>query len=221
MNFPDHLLPATVIWPANLLAVWLLYHCIRHAPWRYLAKPGRQHLWMAACVGLMVLWSIKTGIKPGLTFHVLGSTLLTLMFGPRLAIVALAVVLAGVTLAGAAGWQSLGINLLLMGGLPVLFSYVLYSQAYHKLPHHVFIYIFVDAFVAAGLSILLLGVVDTLLLSFAGVYSLEYLRDNYLPYFILMGWSEALLTGMAVTLMVAYRPEWLVTFSDKLYLKGK
>ena len=31
--------------------------------------------------------------------------------------------------------------------------------------------------------------------------------------------SEAVLTGMAVTLMAAYRPSWLVTFDDQRYLK--
>jgi len=221
MNFPDSLLPPAILWPANLLAALLLYHCIRRAPWRILGKEGLQHLWLASCAGLMAMWSIKTGIKPGLNFHMLGGTLLTLMFGPRLAIMALAAVLLGVTLAGAGGWHSLGLNLLMMGSLPVLFSYALYSQAHHKLPRHVFVYIFVDAFVTAGLSIVLLGMADTLLLALAGAYSLEYLGDNYLPYFILMGWSEAMLTGMAVALMVAYRPEWLATFNDKLYIKGK
>lgn len=221
MNYPDHIFPAVMLWPANVLAAWLLYHCVRHAPWRHLAQPGLQHLWMASCVGLMVAWSIKAGIRPGLNFHVLGATLLTLMFGPRLAIIALAVTLTGVTLAGGAGWQSMGLNLLLMAGLPVLFSYLLYSQAHHKLPHNVFIYIFIDAFIASGLSVVLLGLADTLLLSLAGAYSLEYLSHDYLPYFILMGWSEAMLTGMAVTLMVAYRPHWLITFSDRLYIKGK
>jgi uncharacterized membrane protein len=221
MNYPDHVFPTMMLWSANALAAWLLYHCIRRAPWRHLAQPGLQHLWMASCVGLMVVWSIKAGIKPGLNFHVLGATLLTLMFGPRLAIIALAVTLTGITLAGGAGWQSIGLNLLLMAGLPVLFSYLLYSQAHHKLPHNVFIYIFVDAFIASGLSVVLLGLTDTLLLSLAGTYSLEYLSHNYLPYFVLMGWSEAMLTGMAVTLMVAYRPHWLITFSDRLYVKGK
>jgi uncharacterized membrane protein len=50
---------------------------------------------------------------------------------------------------------------------------------------------------------------------------MTYLRHNYLIYFILVGWSEALLSGMGTMLMVAYKPEWLATFSDKLYLRSK
>ncbi len=179
------------------------------------------HLWLAGSVGLMLLWSIRAGIKPGLNFHLLGGTLLMLMFGPRLAMISLAVVLLSVTLAGASGWASLGVNFLLMAALPVMFSYVIYSQVHHKLPNHVFIYIFVDAFLTAGLVMCVCGLISSVMLTLASVYSGDYLASHYLPYFALMGWSEALLTGMSITLMVAFRPKWLLTFSDQRYLKGK
>lgn len=220
MNIPDLLLPQSLLWPANLAAALLLGLCLRKAPWRRL-NSGLQHLWLACCVALMLVWSIKAGIKPGLNFHLLGATLLTLMFGPSLAIVALAVVLVGVTLAGASGWTSLGINLLLMAALPVLFSYAVYCQAHYKLPRHVFVYVFLDAFFTAGLVIGLSGVTAILVLAGSGTYTLAFLNSNYLTYFILMGWPEALLTGMAAMLMVAYRPQWLATFSDELYLHNK
>lgn len=220
MNFPDLLLPSSLVWAANLLALLILGESLLRAPWKRLDRPDILQLWLAGCVGLMLVWSIRTGIKPGLNFHLLGATLLTLMFGVRLAMVALAVVLLGVTLNGAGGWSSLGMNFLLMTVLPVLFSYAIYSQAHHKLPNHVFVYIFVDAFVTGGLAMCLCGLTAAILLVISGVYSAAYLGGNYLPYFILMGWSESLLTGMAVTLMVAFRPEWLSTFSDKDYVNG-
>lgn len=221
MNFPDTLLPAYILWPSNLLASWLLLDCLRKAPWKLLAKRSVQHLWAASIVVLMLLWSIKAGIRPGLNFHLLGATLLTLMFGLRLAIIALGLVLVAVTLAGGAGWQSLGVNLIIMVMLPALFSYACYSQAYHKLPHHAFIYIFLNAFVVAGLSVMLIGLADAVLLSGSGAYKKEVLDHDYLPYFILMAWPEAILTGMAVSLMVAYRPRWLSTFGDQRYIRGK
>lgn len=221
MNFPDLLLPSYILWPANLLAALLLANCVRRASWRRLGEMRLQHLWLASCVTLMLIWSVKAGIRPGLNFHLLGATLLTLMFGPRLAISALAVVLIGVTLSGASGWASLGLNLLVMAALPVLFSYAIYSQAHHKLPNHVFVYIFLNAFFAAGLAMCLSGLAATIVLAVGSAYRLDYLGSNYLSYFILMGWSEALLTGMATTMMVAFRPEWLVTFSDRRYLNIK
>jgi uncharacterized membrane protein len=84
----------------------------------------------------------------------------------------------------------------------------------------VFVYIFVDAFVTAGLAMILCGLFAVALLAASDVYPMHYLGHEYLPYFILMGWSEAMLTGMAVTLMVVYRPQWLATFSDQQYVKG-
>lgn len=221
MNIPDLLLPSYILLPANLLAALLLASCVRYAPWRRLGETRLQHLWLASCVLLMLIWSVKAGVRPGLNFHLLGATLLTLMFGPRLAISALAVVLLGVTLSGASGWETLGLNLLVMAVLPVLFSYAIYSQAHHKLPNHLFVYIFLDAFFAAGLAMCLSGLAATIVFAFGGAYSLDYLGSNYLTYFIMMGWSEALFTGMAITMMVAFRPEWLVTFSDRRYLKIK
>jgi uncharacterized membrane protein len=206
---------------ANLLAAALLVYCVLRAPWRRLGETRLLHLWLASCVLLMLIWSVKAGVRPGLNFHLLGATLLTLMFGPRLAICALGVVVLGVTLSGAGGWTTLGLNLLVMAALPSLFSYAIYSQAHHKLPNHVFVYIFVDAFATAGLAMCLSGLAASLVLAAGSAYSLAYLGSNYLAYFILMGWSEALLSGMAVTMMVAFRPEWLVTFSDRRYLNIK
>lgn len=221
MNFPDLLLPQSLLWPANLLAAALLGFCIWKAPWRRLADSRIQHLWLACCVGLMLVWSVKAGIKPGLTFHLLGATVLTLMFGPMLALVALAAVLVGVTFWGTGGWMSLGINFIVMAALPVLFSYAIYCQAHYKLPKHVFVYILLDAFLTAGLAIFLSGIAATAILASSGAYRLSYLKEYFLIYYILMGWSEAILTGMAATLMVVYKPDWLATFSDKLYLSNK
>ena len=221
MNFPDALLPLTVSWAANLMAGLLLGLAIWRAPWYRLKDEAQLHLWLGTCVTLMAIWSIKTGIKPGLDFHLLGGTLMALMFGPHLAIVGFAVVLAGVTLAGAAGWQGFGANLLVMAAVPVLFSYLLHRTSQRKLPNHLFVYLLLDAFFCSALAIVLSGLAATLLLGLAEVYRWNYLMTQHLPFYILLGWSEAMVTGMAITMMAAYRPHWLGTFSDARYLKPK
>lgn len=220
MNFPNQLLPEAFLWTSNVLALVLLVGIAAMAPWKRI-RDGLLNVWLAMCVGLMVLWSIRTGIRPGLNFHLLGATLLTLMFGARLALVALAVVVVGVTLAGGAGMDSLGINWLLSGMIPVALSYLIFAVVDRKLPNHLFVYIFLSAFIGAGVTVMLTGLAATWLLALSGIYELSYLKEYYLPYFILMGWSEALLTGMVITLMTAFRPAWLVTFSDARYLGGK
>lgn len=221
MNFPDGLLPSSWQWFAHLLFFGVLAWSVRSAPWRRLRDNEQLHLFLGLCVALMLIWSIKTGIKPGLNFHLLGATIFTLLFGPWLAIVGLCVVLLGVSLYGLSGWESFSVNGLLMGVLPVAVSHFIYSIVDRKLPNHFFVYIFINAFVGAALAMALTGLSATGLLVLAGVYKADYLISNYLPYFLLMGWSEALLSGMMMTLVVVYRPQWVSTFDDARYIRNK
>jgi len=141
------------------------------------------------------------------------------MFGPYLALIALALVLLLATAFGLSGLESYGINFVLMALLPVLISHGLFRWADRKLPNHFFIYVLVDGFFTGAVAMAALGFASCFILSEAGAYSSSYLHSEYLPFYMLMAWSEALLTGMAVTLMAVYRPHWLVTFDDQRYLK--
>lgn len=221
MNFPDLLLPTAWYWTGSALLVPLLAWALRTAPWRRLKDASQLNLWLGACVVLMALWSIKTGIKPGLNFHLLGATAMTLMFGPQMAILGIMIVLTAVTLAGMSGWQGYGWNALIMGAVPVAVSYGMYWLADRKLPNHLFVYIFLNAFFGGALAMAATGLVATLLLLWSGVYPAAYLFHDYLPYFILMAWSEAVSTGMAITMMVVYTPQWVGTFDDARYLRHK
>ncbi|HSD60619.1 MAG TPA: energy-coupling factor ABC transporter permease [Burkholderiales bacterium] len=221
MNLPDNLLASGWLWAGHLLFALVLAYALRFAPWRRLKKPAQLHLFLGAVVALMVLWNIKTGIRPGLNFHMLGATALTLMFGPELALVGMALVLLGSTLAGLSGTWTFSLNALLMGVLPVLVSHAVYRIADTRLPNHFFVYVFVNGFFGAALAMASAGFVATALLGAAGAYSFSYLYGEYLPFYMLLAWSEALLTGMAVTLMAVYRPEWIGTFDDARYLRGK
>ncbi|MCE5180651.1 MAG: energy-coupling factor ABC transporter permease [Betaproteobacteria bacterium] len=221
MNLPDHLLPFDWLWPGWGLFALVLFWAVRTAPWHRLKDADRLNLWLGACVLLMALWSVKTGIKPGLNFHLLGATAATLMFGPQLAFIGLVIVLTAVTLAGMSGWQGFGWNAVLMAALPVAVSYGIYRLVDRKLPNHLFIYIFLNAFLGGALAMACVGLGATLLLQAAGVYPAAYLQDNYLPYFVLLAWSEAVTTGMAITLMTVYYPEWVGTFDDARYLHRK
>lgn len=217
MNFPDHLLPELWQWVANGLLV-LLGLALTRAPWSRLRQQETLNLWLGAIVVLMLLWSVKTGVKPGLNFHVLGATALTLMFGPGLAFAALAIVVAAITLAGQAGWSAYSLNLLVMGGVPIAVTHTLFTLVDKRLPNHFFVYVFINAFFGAALAMAATGFTSALVVDLAGLYPFDYLASQYLPYYILMGWSEALLTGMALSLMVVFRPGWVTTFDDARYL---
>jgi uncharacterized membrane protein len=60
-----------------------------------------------------------------------------------------------------------------------------------------------------------------LLLRLAGAYESDYLTSEYLPYFLLLGFSEAWLSGMLTTLFAVYRPDLLADFEDAQFLGRK
>ncbi len=213
----DHL-PAwltVALWLAlALLALWLARRCA----WHMLRDRDNLNVFLGAVVAVLALWLIRTGIKPGLSFHLLGATALTLMFRPAFALLALAVVTAALAL-----WDgevlAYPANLLIMGGVPVLVSWGIYRLVDRRLPNHLFIYIFLNAFFGAAAAVFAVGLASTGLAAVIGVYSLEYLTREYLPYYLLMAWSEAFVTGMVMTLLVVYRPQWVATFDDRRYLQ--
>ena len=218
MNIPAGLLAPSWYWIADLVLAVLLWGVVRKAPWRRLSESARLNLWLGTVVALSVLWSIRTGIRPGLGFHLLGATASTLVFGPRLAIAALALVVGSQVATGTIALQALSLNALIMGVYPVGVSYAILRFTERRLPPHLFIYIFAAAFFGGALTMIATGALATALLTVAQVYSLEYLWTEYLPWFVLMAWAEAFSTGAAITLMVVYRPAWVSTFDDRRYL---
>lgn len=221
MNLPDTLLDEAWYWAAWAVWVPLLVRSLRRAPWGRLKESVQSNLWWGMIVVLVLLWSLAAGVKPGLSLHLLGATVFTLCFGPHLAFIGLTLVLAGVTLNGAGDWLSFPLNSLLMAGIGAWASYGLFRLAERWLPKNFFIYVFVSGFFGAALTVLAVGVAASLLLALGGAYSAEYLLEEYLPYFLLLGFAEAWLSGMAMTLFVLYRPAWVGTFDDSRYLANK
>lgn len=219
MNLPDGLLPAEWLWLAHGLNLLFMLWALRRAPWRTLLAGEHLHVFLGTCVALMVLWHIKAGVSPGLNFHILGSTLLLLMFGAPLAMLGAALVLCAVTLNGIGGWHAYSVNSLLMGVLPVGISWLVWRLVDRYLPSNLFIYIFVCGFFAAALAMAATGVVSTALFAVSGAYSFDHLLSQYLPYYLLMVFPEAILTGSFVALLAVYRPQWIVTYDEDRYLR--
>lgn len=221
MNLPDALLPHPWYWLGYLAFLPLLADSIVRGPWRRLKDPALLNAWLGTVVCLLGLWQITTGVKPGLNFHFLGATLFTLMFGPRLALAGLSLAVLGTALYGGSGWQALGLNGLTMAAIPVAVSYWVFRFIDRYLPNHFFVYIFVSAFVGAAVALTATGLATTFLVGAAGTYPLAYLLEHYLPYYLMLAWSEALFTGMGMTLLVVYKPDWVATFDDQRYLRNK
>ncbi len=221
MDIPDNLLPAAYLWSGALLYLLLLAVALVTAPWAKIRDNEAQHIFLGTIVMLCLLWVMRGGIQEGLSFHLLGMTLLCLMFEWQFALFAASAVVAVATLQGPAGWGALGLNALLMGALPILFTRAFLYLCQRRLPHNYYIYVFVNAFLGGALSILLVGLASGSLQHLAGVQPDDSILRNFVTILPLLMFGEAFINGATMTLVVAYRPQWVATFHDRWYLQNK
>jgi uncharacterized membrane protein len=221
MDFADGQLPLVILWPAWIVYVCLTFVAVRRSPWVRLQDGETLHVFLGGCVALMVLWVIRVDVMSDLHLHLLGVTTFTLMFGWPLAMVAVSFVSLGVAFNGVGGLETFALNVLLTGGIPILLTTVLLSVARRGLPQNFFVYIYLNAFLAAGLGALCALLAGAFILVAGEAHSFGWLTYHYLPFLPLMFFSEAVLNGMVMTMLVALRPGWVCSFDDKLYINGK
>lgn len=221
MNLPLDLLPRDWYYLAIGLYVLVLVPALWSAPWERFRKPHTIHVFMGSCVGLLLLWHVTTTEFPGLNYHYLGATLLTLMFGWQLALLGFSLVYLGMLFNGSSDLLTLPLNILLSGLVPILVSQGIYRLVDRRLPNHFFIYLFLNAFFGAALALLVMIGVAAGLLLLAGSYPAEQLLQQYFPFLPLMMFPEAFITGMLTAIMVVMKPGWVGSFDDIRYLQGK
>jgi len=221
MDIPAGLLPGSYLVSAAALYVLMLLLALLSAPWSKIRDSEAQQVYFGAMVMVLLLWLMRGGIQPGLDYHLLGVTGLTLMFEWQFSLFAVSLVLAMTTWQGAAGWEAFGVNALVMGVVPIAFTRALLYACQRWLPLNFFIYVFINAFLAGALSILLAGVSSGLLQQSAAVQPGDTLVNNFLVILPMLMFGEGFLNGAALSLAVAYRPAWVATFHDRWYLQGK
>jgi uncharacterized membrane protein len=216
-----------LLWPGwqlatTLVAAPVLGYALLTAPWNtWLRRSDRQHAWLGTIVLLTLLWSMRAGITPGLSFQFLLVTVLTLMHGWRLALVGVAVVLAGecVLQGGLAPWFAWGANFLCYGVVPVAFVAVLHRAVQRWLPHNYFVYFFGTVFFGSMLAFNLAGLARLALLAANGTLAEAQLASEYLVWLPMVSLAEAFMNGVVMAMAVVYRPEWVASFDDRIYLR--
>lgn len=221
MELSGALFPPTWLWSA-----WLLYGVIlARALWRsdfMLLQHNRLlHLFFAACVVLLVLWRLRTPIQTGFYWHLSAMVSMTLMFGWSQAVIGGSLALLGLTLLGLSDWPGFAPSALLQVVLPASLCYLLLRLSRAWLPRHFVVYVFGNAFFAAGLIALVTGLAVAGVLGAIGAYPADKLVDGYLVFLPLMFFPEAMLNGLWMTILVVYKPQWVRSFSDEEYLLGK
>ena len=208
---------------ASALGGLALAIALYSAPWTvWLGDRERQWVWLGSMALLLVVWSMKAGITPGLSVRFLLVTTLTLMHGWQLAIVAGALVLAVLSVVGIADWSLYGANLLCMAVVPALFTAWFHEFVHARLPHNYFIYFFVTTFLGAALAFNLAGLVRVALMAASGTLDALHAGPEYFAILPFMSFGEAVVNGTIIGMAVVYRPKWVMSFDDRLYLaKGR
>jgi uncharacterized membrane protein len=201
----------------SVIAVAVLGLAILRAPWRRLADSRNLNVWCGAVVALTVLWSVRAELAHGVVIHLLGMAGLALMAGPWLALVGGALVVALCAWLHGAAPAAVPTEFLASVLVPVAVVLVVLRLTQRFLPPNLFVYTIVAAFLGAALGAFLAGLASAVSFVAAGVAA-NVIFGEYVPYLIFLAFGEATLTGMALTLAVVYRPHWVATFDDDLYL---
>lgn len=219
MNLTIALVPAAWAFIADflLLAVLLLIYMTFPKKW-FLQN---YNIFMATCIGLMLLWSMKAGIHDGMTYHYLGATLLTLMFGWQLSVLAIMLEVLVLVLMDAVQWQVFSVNVFLMGIIPIIISSIILSLVERIKNNHFIIYFFAGAFANAAITVGISVYIASLFMVAGGAYSYDYIAYEYMPYIFLMIYPEAFLTGLVIIILVVNFPQWVRSFDDNKYPYGR
>lgn len=202
-----------------LSAIWLGWATLG-CNWRALLdNRGAQHFFFGSSLVIAAFWIMKAGILPGLSFHILALTAVTLMMGWRLTMVSAALAQTGLLLIGQLEWSMLGYQLLFGCFMPIAFSFWFYCLVYKRLTHNPFIYILVAGFLNAGFTHAFSDITNSLCYWLSGNYPLSQIWHDYLRYLPLMMFPEGVVNGMFISGMVAFHSRWLSTFDEDSYFR--
>ena len=211
-----------VIWLSFVLAIGVLIFSLILAPWEKIQRDnGAQNIYLGAIVLIILIWMIRADLPTGLNFHLLGASLLCLLFEWQFALLATAIIIAVHTVLGGQPLDNYALNWLTLGAVPVIFTRVVLYLVQRYLPHNFFVYIFVNAFFIAGISAYLAGGISAIWLYHLLDYPAHLVFDQYLPTLFFIMLPEAACTGIVVTMLVVYKPAWVATFHDRWYLKNR
>lgn len=204
----------------SVIAAAALLAALLRAPWFEFRYTDFQHIFLGACVAALFLWRMRAGIVPAVPIHLLCLTTLTLMFGVPLATIAAAILTAATCVMGIEVWQSWPGSFLALGVIPILVTWLALNASQRYLPPNPFVYIFVCAFFGAAAAMLAAVATNSMLLLGSEQISLSQLRESYLAILPLMMFPEAFINGLIVTGLVVFKPAWIASFDDEVYLKG-
>ena len=177
--------------------------------------------WLWSVFLITVIWLLRVTLESGLNMHLSGGMLMALLFGWRLGFLGLCLVNTVICIISDALLINLGFALLLNALVPVSAAYLIFLLQEAALPRHLFVYIFGSAFFGSWLCNAITAITIAFCLVIFDAFEWSLLGKEFIPYYLLFGFSEAFLTAFLVTLFVVYQPDWVYSFRDQRYLDGK
>lgn len=213
-------LEACLIAVALAMSLWL-------RPWRMLSRQALGNdgpsepsplvtPLLATLVVLPWLWALPTLHRMPLQLQWSGACLVVLMLGWPLAIPAL-VAVGGIAavLSPSLDWADAVGMIAWQGVVPATLALALGAVIRRLIGTQPFVYVLGRAFLGTAVCLFLANVLG----QWSG-HSLPGVEgDLSLVARWLMAWGDAFVTGMLTAIFVAFKPEWLATWSDRLYLR--
>lgn len=213
-------LEVCLIGVALAMSLWL-------RPWRMLSRQALEKdgpsepsplvtPLLATLVVLPWLWALPTLHRMPLQLQWSGACLVVLMLGWPLAIPAL-VAVGGIAavLSPSLDWADAVGTIAWQGVVPATLALALGAVIRRLIGTQPFVYVLGRAFLGTAVCLFLANVLG----QWSG-HSLPGVEgDLSLVARWLMAWGDAFVTGMLTAIFVAFKPEWLATWSDRLYLR--
>jgi len=204
-----------------LLAVAALATALMLRPWRALGAEGPPWPWIVWMLLMPLFWGADRIAAIPVVQPLSGACLLVLLMGWPLAMLALVpVAVLTALLAGLDAVQTLH-RAVWLGVMPGTLGLLLGLAIRRWLPRHLFVYILGRAFigtllatVAAGAAALWLNAEQGTAFAPPGLAAGDLMLGRWLA-----AWGDAWLCGLLAAIFVAYRPHWLATWADRLYLQ--
>lgn len=203
-----------LVWLDTLLAVAAVATALALRPWRALGRDGPPWPWLAWWALLPAFWAADRYVAMPVAQPLSGACLLMLMAGWPLATLAFVptALLTGL-IGGLDAAEALHRGVWL-GVLPATLALGLGAALRRWLPHHLFVYILGRGFFATAAAGAGAGALAAWWFPLPGGLG----ADDLLLGRWLAAWGDAWLCGMLVAIFVAFRPQWLATYTDRLYL---
>ncbi len=213
---------AAICFIALAIALWL-------QPWRMLASttvrtaegPHRQISPLitpifAAVVILPWMWALPTLVHMPLPLQLSGACMLVLSLGWPLAIPVLCTIgVIAAFISPAMQWSEAITAVMWLGVAPATLALLLGALIRKLTGTRMFVYVLGRAFLGTVACVFVAGALS----QWSGHIIAAQIDDGLsLVARWLMAWSDGLLTGMMTAVLVAFKPNWLATWSDRLYL---